>query len=191
MLATALWSGSVGADDCERFLAERHVALLLEANAFLTRPDTHREAARVFFKLLPDSFGCYKALFDDPGPLAEAPAMEDVFPRLRTAVAERGYLRKLVRLSVGASWQTGQIHALQQATRAALTDSPSAFVDELEALSRSQEAGVWDFLFGGPDPSDEPLSAGLQKRICSLSARSCEASAEAYARALVRQRSQH
>lgn len=186
MLGLALLPGPLGADSCERYLAEEHQALLLQANAALARPDTQRGAAKAFFDWLPDAFACYKALFDDPGPLAEAPVMDDVFPKLRTAVAERSYIRKLVRLSVGAAWQPGQIGALQLATRAVLTDSPSAFVRELEGLSGSQEAGVWDFLFGGPDPGTEPLSAGLQNRICSLSARSCESSKEAYARALVR-----
>lgn len=188
VLAIALLPRSVGAKDCDDYLAERHVALLLEANAFLGRPDTLRGAARAFFNALPDSFDCYKALFDDPGPLAEAPAMDEVFPRLRTAVAERGYIRKLVRLCVGAVWQEGQIDALQHAARVALTDSPSAFVRELEPLSASREAGVWEFLFGRPDPAADPLSAGLQQRVCSLSARSCESSKQAYARALVRQR---
>lgn len=187
MLAIALLPRSVSADTCEKYLEERHVALLLEANAFLGRPDTLRGAARAFFGALPDSFECYKAVFDDPGPLAEAPAMEEVFPKLRTAVAERSYIRKLVRLCVGAGWQVGQIDALQDAARAALADSPSAFVRELGTLSGSQEAGVWEFLFGGPRSDNDPLSAGLQKRICSLSARSCDSSAEAYARSLARE----
>jgi hypothetical protein len=190
-LTIALLPRSVSANDCDKYLDERHQALLLEANAFLGRPDTSREAARAFFNALPESFDCYKALFDDPGPLAEAPAMDEVFPKLRTAVAERSYIRKLVRLSVGAAWQEGQIGALQHAARVALTDSPSAFVRELETLRESQEAGVWDFLFGRPDPASEPLSAGLQQRVCSLSARSCESSKQAHARALVRQRSGH
>ena len=112
--------------------------------------------------------------------------MEEVFPRLRAAIPVQSYIRKLVRLSVGATWRPDQIDHLKNAGRAALSDSPSVFVRELSALNASQEAGVWDFLFGGLDPRAEPLSDGLQKRICSLSARSCEASAAAYARALER-----
>jgi hypothetical protein len=187
MLAIALLPRSTSADTCEKYLEEDHVALFLEANAFLGRPDTLRGAARAFFGALPDSFECYKAVFDDPGPLAEAPAMQEVFPKLRTAVAERSYIRKLVRLCVGAGWQVGQIDALQDAARAALADSPSAFVRELATLSGSQEAGVWEFLFAGPGSDNDALSAGLQKRICSLSARSCDSSAEAYARSLARE----
>ena len=190
VLAVALLPCSVGANTCDEYVADRHLAVLLEAHAALARPDTFRWAARVFFNALPDSFACYKAIFEDPGPLSEAPVMDEAFPKLRAAVSERAYLRKLVRLSVGATWQPDQIDHLQHAARVALTDSPAAFVRELDALNAGQEAGVWDFLFGGPDPGSEPLSAGLQKRICSLSARSCESSADAYARALVRQRSE-
>jgi len=191
VLAIALLPCSVGANACEEYVADRHLAVLLEAYAGLQGPDTVRWAARVFFNALPDSFACYKAIFEDPGPLSEAPLMDEVFPKLRAAVPERSYIRKLVRLSVGATWQADQISYLQHAVRVALTDSPSTFVHELGALHASQEAGVWDFLFGGPPPGSEPLSAGLQKRICSLSARSCESSADAYARALVRQRSEN
>jgi hypothetical protein len=191
VLALALLPSSVSANACEEYVADRHLAVLLEAHAALARPDTFRWAARVFFNALPDSFACYKAVFEDPGPLSEAPVMDEVFPKLRAAVPERSYVRKLVRLSVGATWQADQVSHLQYAVRVALTDSPSTFVHELGALNASQEAGVWDFLFGGPPPGSEPLSTGLQKRVCSLSARSCESSADAYARALVRQRSEH
>lgn len=187
--AIALLPCQVSAGTCQQYLAERYLAALLEANAALARPETWRAAARVFFGALPDSFACYEALFDDPGPLAEAPAMDEVFPKLRAAVPARSYIRKLVRLSDGATWQAGQIDHLGHAARVALTDSPSAFIQELQGLNASQEAGVWDFLFGGPHPANEPLSAGLRERICSLSTRSCELSADSYARALARGRS--
>lgn len=190
-IAIALLPSLADAGACERYLAERHLETMLQANAALARPESSRVAAHVFFNALPDSFACYKALFDEPGPLSEAPVMDEVFPRLRAGVDARAYLRKLVRLCVGASWQADQINHLQHAARAVLTDTPSAFVQELQKLNDGQETSVWDFLFGGPHPSSQPLSSGLRQRICRLSARSCERSQSSYARALVREQNEH
>jgi len=192
MLVIALQPGWVSARSCERGVADRHVAALRKAYAGFANPESSLKAVRAFFDALPESFGCYQAIFDYPaGPLYEEPVMDEVFPKLKAVVPETTYVRKLVRLSVGATWNADQINYLHHAARVALADSPSAFVRELDALTPIQEAGVWNFVFGGPHPSNEALPIDLQKRICSLSSRSCKSSADAYARALVRERREH
>src|SRR5262245_22157798 len=111
ILVVALQSAGVDAGSCEQATADRQVAALRRAYAGFGSPEGSPKAVRAFFDALPDSFACYQAIFDYPaGPLYEEPVMHDVFPKLRAVVPETTYVRKLVRLSVGASWNADQIN---------------------------------------------------------------------------------
>jgi hypothetical protein len=191
LLAVTIARPSVAARQCDQPTIARHVADLRAAQAELSDSEHGEEHAIRFFRAIPTSFGCFNEIFgyprDQPGPLYSDPQLHDLFPRLAAAVPQREYARKLVRLAVGGHWEADQTGALQEAVRAVLEEAPAMFVGELKQLGDAQEYSVWQFLFGGPHPSNVPLSAEQKRRICSLSRRSCTLEAKAYSAALVKE----
>jgi len=94
------------------------------------------------------------------------------------------YARKLVGLSINATWEADQTGALQNATRSVLDSDAVVFVEILTNLDSPSERSVWMFLFGAPHPSNEALAPDVQARVCKASARSCEMSKQVYANAV-------
>jgi hypothetical protein len=148
-----------------------------------------RAALLDFSEALPPDFACFNHLFgysetDGPAPLYSEPQLHFLFPKIAAVVPKEVYARKLVGLCVNAKWEADQTGALQDAARSVLDTETPLFVRILGELGIESERSVWEFLFGGPHPSNEPLSSSVEKRICETSMRSCELSRQVYARAL-------
>ena len=142
-----------------------------------------------FFKALPVDFACFNRLFgysasDGPAPLYSEPQLYPLFPKIAAVVPRQVYAQKLFELSVNAKWEADQTGALQDATRSVLDTETRFVVKILSGLDAESERSVWAFLFGGPHPSNVPLSSSVQIIVCEANERSCELSKQVYARAL-------
>ena len=166
---------------------DEHLKNLRGLTPTVTVETPDRAALAGFFEALPPDFSCFNRLFgysDGPAPLYSEPQLYFLFPKIESVVPLNEYARKLIGLSVNARWEADQTGALQDAARSVLDSHTQRFVEILNGLSPESERGVWAFLFGGPHPSNEPLSPGVQKQVCEASARSCAASKQVYARAV-------
>ena len=189
LLLAAIAAGTMAPKtECDRLAITRYVTALRTAQGEHKESNLGEESARRFFRAMPDSFGCFNEVFgyprEAPGPLYDEPQRHFLFPQMAVAVPRQAFALKLVRLSVGARWEADQTGALQHAVRTVLDETPVVFVGELKKLDATAEYSVWRFLFGASHPSNELLTPELKKQLCSLSQRSCELHAKAYAAAL-------
>lgn len=186
LLLLSLASPSGAASPCTPDVVARHVSEIRPLLPGVGEAFYADRTTRLFFGAMPDSFPCFYAVFGDPeAPLHDEPDMAVIFPAFRATFYEATYVRKLVSLSVAATWHSGQVAALHDAAWAALSHSSLAFVRELSSLDEAGEASVWRFLFGGPQHDDRVLSGDLENRICTLSPRSCKLAGHEYNRAAV------
>jgi hypothetical protein len=148
--------------------------------------ETPPEAALAgFFNALPSDFSCFNRIFgydDAPAPLYFEPELSSLFPKIAAVVPRPTYARKLIGLSVNARWEADQTGALQHAARSVLDVDTRLFVGLLGELGADAEQSVWEFLFGGPHPSNVPLLPAVQLQVCKASSRSCELSNKVYRR---------
>jgi hypothetical protein len=166
---------------------EEHLQGLRALTPAVIAEKPEQTALARFFQALPTDFACFNRLFgysDAPAPLYSEPQLHFLFPKIAPVVPRHDYARKLVGLSVNARWEADQTGALQDATRSVLDTDTQLFVKLLGELSADSERSVWAFLFGAPHPSNEPLSASVQGKVCETSARSCELSKQVYASAV-------
>ena len=180
-------AGSQSAAACPDEAYERHLSALRGLVPAVTTAEPERSALASFFEALPPDFACFNRLFgysDGPAPLYSEPQLYSLFPKIISAVAQPDYARKLVGLSVNARWEADQTGALQRATRSVLDTETKLFIKLLADLSADSERSVWAFLFGGPHPSNVPLTANVQSTVCEASTRSCQLSKEVYAQAV-------
>lgn len=183
-----LISGAAGAaDDCADAGYEKTLQALRALTPSVLAEQPEQAALVSFFRALPPDFPCFNRLFgfgSAPAPLYSEPQLYLLFPKIARAVPEQEYARKLVGLSVKAQWEADQTGALQAATRSVLDTNTPLFAKLLAELSQDSEKSVWEFLFGAPHPSNEPLSAGVQDQLCQINARSCELSQQVFARSV-------
>ncbi len=166
---------------------EKHLKALRALTSAVIAEKPEQAALAGFFQALPPDFSCFNRLFgyaDGPAPLYSEPQLHFLFPKIASVVPQQDYAKKLVGLSVNARWEADQTGALQDAARSVLDTNTRLFVKVLGDLSADSEGSVWSFLFGGPHPSNEPLSPTVQSRVCEASARSCKQSKQIYARAV-------
>jgi hypothetical protein len=187
-ICTALVAAaSASAGACPDATYEKHLKALRDLTPTVMVENPEPVALASFFRALPPDFSCFNRLFgysDGPAPLYSEPQLHLLFPQIAAAVPQAEYARKLIGLSVNARWEADQTGALQRATRSVLDAEPGLFVKLLADLNADSERSVWAFLFGGPHPSNVPLSARSQSAVCEASARSCELSEKAYAQAV-------
>ena len=182
MGATAL-----GGEVCPDSKYEEDLRALRALTPAVTAATPDRASLVSFFKALPPDFACFNRLFgydNSPAPLYYEPQLDPLFPQIASVVAPTDYVRKLVGLSINARWEADQTDALQRAAWSALYGETQLFIKCLGRLTADSEESVWEFLFGGPHPSNQPLSPDVQKHICKASARSCEMSQRVYTRAV-------
>lgn len=197
MLVTAVLLAGLASQGpvCPDAALTAYLKSLTAAYAEMNAAPGGQTGAQRFFEALPHSFPCFYALFgypdDRPGPLYSEPELHTLFPRLAAAVPPAEFTKRIVELSVHAHWEADQTGALQEASRALLDRHPSLYVSELGRLSREEEVSVWRFLFGGPHPSNQPLTTDVRRAVCSLSDRSCASLDRVYAEALAREKREH
>ena len=153
---------------------QRHLNALSALTPAVTTEKAEQSALTAFFQALPRDFACFNRLFgygDGPAPLYSEPQLHDLFPKIAAIVPEQDYAIKLIGLSVNGKWEADQTGALRDALRAQIDKNPRLFVSVLSKLTADAERSVWSFLFGGPHPSNEPLSRYVQKQVCDVSAR--------------------
>jgi len=180
-------AGTQAAAACPDEAYERHLSALRTLVPAVTAAEPERSALVSFFDALPPDFACFNRLFgygDGPAPLYSEPQLYPLFPKIASAVPQPDYARKLIGLSVSAKWEADQTGALQHATRSVLDTETQLFVKLLADRGADSERSVWAFLFGGPHPSNVPLSATVQSKVCEASSRSCQLSKNVYAQAV-------
>jgi hypothetical protein len=188
LIAFALIAGgSTVVHACPDAEYEKHLVALRALTSSVAGDQPDPTALASFFKALPPDFSCFNRIFgygDGPAPLYSEPQLFPLFPKIAAVVPKPDYARKLVGLAVNARWEADQTGALQDATRAVLDSDTRLFVKLLGELNAESERSVWAFLFGGPHPSNEPLSPSVQSNVCEVSTRSCDLSKQVYARSV-------
>ena len=174
---------------CPNAEYEQHLKALRALVPAVSVENPEQAALAGFFKALPPDFSCFNRIFgfsesDGPAPLYSEPQLYPLFPKIAAVVPKPDYARKLVGLAVNARWEADQTGALQDATRAVLDSDTQLFIKLLHKLSAESERSVWEFLFGAPHPSNEPLSPTVQSEVCKVSTRSCDVSKQVYTRAV-------
>ncbi len=137
-----------------------------------------------FFKSMPSSFSCFNSLFgynnNKPAPLYFEPQLHFLLPKMEQAIPAKIFIAKLVSLSVNARWEADQTGALQHVVRSILNNKTTLFITILEGYDLESQESVWSFIFGGPHPDNNPLSAIVQKHICEISNENCSLSKAVY-----------
>jgi hypothetical protein len=179
------WSSPVQA--CPDGEYEAHLEALRALVPAVSVESPPRDALADFFNALPSGFACFNRIFgydDGPAPLYSNPLLHFLLPKIAETVPRPAYARKLVGLSVSGKWEADQTGALQREARSVLDADTQLFGALLGEYSSEAERSVWDFLFGGPHPSNTPLSPRVQAQLCAASTRSCELAKLAYEHAL-------
>lgn len=161
---------------CPDSMYEVQLKQLTDLTPKVLEENPSEELLGQFFNSMPLTFDCFNRLFgygDEPAPLYSEPQLHFLFPKIENAVSAEKYAEKILGLSVNAIWEADQTGALQKAVRSILDNKTELFLTKLELYPTESQESVWKFIFGGPHPSNSPISADVRNVICRVSATNC------------------
>ncbi len=170
---------------CPDFDYEFQLKVLSALTPQVLEENPSKDSLQEFFKAMPSRFTCFNRLFgysDKPAPLYSEPQLHFLFPKIESAVPNEEFTAKLISLAVNATWEADQTGALQNAVHSNLHSQTHIFIEVLETLDPVSQDSVWAFIFGGPHPSNQPITENTQKTLCELSAKSCSLSKSMFSR---------